>query len=250
MTVLFRVCSAVAALAVATAVAVAATQAGDALIVMAAVWAFASLSVTIVGVAGLRAAPRHPVAWILLVSGTLLPLAIAGFVYSRAAYEHGADLPVPQWAGWLDGWPWAASLCLIPTVGLLLFPDGRLPGARWRWAARAGLALVALLGLSALLGGDLLDYPGRANPTGLPGAAGDFASGAGVLIVFMAPLATVGAVSLHARPADPVVRFVRPAAWLMAASWWSCLAIGFAGGNTLDALPVEGVGIVALGVTC
>src|SRR4051812_46282525 len=156
ITTVTRAGSAAAALAAGVAVVVAATQPGDALIVMAAVWAVAALSITIVGSAGVRAAPRHPVAWILLVAGTFLPIAIAGFVYARAAYEHGADLPGARLAGWLDGWPWTPGMCLVPTVGQMLFPDGRLPSARWRWPAVAAAALAVILGLSALLGGDLL----------------------------------------------------------------------------------------------
>jgi two-component system, NarL family, sensor kinase len=250
ITTVTRFASAVATLAAGVAVAVAATQAQDPLIVLAGVWAVCALSVTIVGTAGVRSAPRHPVAWILLVAGTFLPVAIAGFVYARAVYEHGADLPGARVAGWLDGWPWVPGLCLVPTVGLMLFPDGRLPTPRWRWPARASVALAVVLGLSILLGAHLLDYPDRANPTGLPGAAGDVANGLGALTALMAPLATLGALSLRSRPADPVVRMVRPAAWLMAASWWSCIAIGAAGGETVDAIPAEGVGILALGVTC
>jgi hypothetical protein len=130
VTTLTRASSALAALAVTVSVVVAATQPRDALMLMVAVWAVATLSVTIVGSAAVRAAPRHPVAWILFAAGTFLPLAIAGFVYSPAAYEHGADLPGAQWAGWLDGWPWAPGLCLVPTIGLMLFPDGRLPSPR------------------------------------------------------------------------------------------------------------------------
>ena len=250
MRALAQVCSLIAAVAAVTAVGVAVSQPGDALIVLPAVWAVATLPVTIVGGAGVRAAPRHPVAWILLAAGTFLPVAVAGFVYSRAAYEHGADLPAAQWAGWLDGWPWALGLCVIPTVGVMLFPGGRLPSPRWRWVAGASVVVIAILGLSALFSDELLDYPGRGNPTGLPGAAGDVASGLGGLVVFMAPLATLGALSLRSRPDEPVVRLVRPAAWLMALSWWSCMAIGMAGADTLAALPAEGVGIAALGVTC
>jgi signal transduction histidine kinase len=193
MRALAQVCSLIAAVAAVTAVGVAVSQPGDALIVLPAVWAVATLPVTIVGGAGVRAAPRHPVAWILLAAGTFLPVAVAGFVYSRAAYEHGADLPAAQWAGWLDGWPWALGLCVIPTVGVMLFPGGRLPSPRWRWVAGASVVVIAILGLSALFSDELLDYPGRGNPTGLPGAAGDVASGLGGLVVFMAPLATLGA---------------------------------------------------------
>src|SRR6201995_1862794 len=166
MRTLTRACLAVAGLSAAAAVAAAAAHPADALSVLVAAWAVAVLSVTLVGAAAVRAAPRHPVAWILLAAGTLLPPAIAGFVAARAAYVHGVGIPAARWAGWLDGWPWAPGLCLVPTGGLLRSPAGRLPPPRWRWVERVAIATVVALFGATLLERHLLDYPHRLNPTG------------------------------------------------------------------------------------
>jgi two-component system NarL family sensor kinase len=214
------------------------------------------LALPIVGAAAVRAMPRNLVGWILLAAGLALPLAIGAYLYSAAAFDGGADLPGARWAGWLDGWPWVPALAVIPTVGLLLFPDGTLPGRRWRPALWLGYAVIAGLSLSMLFSPHLLDYPDQPNPTGLPGVAGAAADGLFGLIALVAPLSTLSALSLwvrRRRTADParaqVLGLVTPAAWLVAASWWGCAVITSVGGDDIDALPVEALAMLALAVT-
>ena len=68
------------------------------------------------------------VGWLLLASGVALPLATAADIYAGAAFTRG--LPAAQWAGSPHGWPWVPAVVLVPTVGVLLYPDGRLPPRR------------------------------------------------------------------------------------------------------------------------
>lgn len=221
-----------------------------------AVLAVALLTVSVVGAAAVRAAPRNAVSWILLAAGASLPLAIAAYCYGRAAFDDGHDLPLARLAGWLDGWPWVPAMLLVPTFGILLFPDGRLPSPRWRvlWALELLLAVALALGL--VFSDSLLDWGEVDNPTGLPGAAGEVAHGLFLTILLVAPLSTASAIALtrRLRTADEqtaaVVRGVLPAAWLIVASWWGCWVVGIAGGGTINALPVEAVGMLALAVTC
>jgi hypothetical protein len=59
------------------------------------------------------------------------------------------------------------SFALVPVV-ILLFPDGRVPGRRWRWAARAYAGLVAfVLALTlAVPAVALASHTVRMSPTG------------------------------------------------------------------------------------
>jgi len=246
---------AAAVLAVAT-VAVAVVYRHDALGVTMAIIVPVLLAVPIVGGAAVRAAPANPMGWILLAAGVALPLAIGAYLYSAAVYLGGADLPAAQWAGWLDGWPWVPALALVPTLGLLLFPDGRLPGRRWH-----PLLWVCCGVLGALLGGllfapNLLDYPDRPNPTALPGVAGSVAEALFGAIALMAPLSTLAVLSLRRRKRRcddyrqrQALILVSPAAWLIAASWWAALLVTVTGGASVNALPIEAIGMVALAVT-
>lgn len=249
--------TALAVLGAAVAVLTAATQHDDAFAVLLAVLAVAVLAVPVVGAAAVRTSPRNPVSWILLAAGTTLPVALAAYVYGRAAFDNGHDLPAARLAGWLDGWPWVPAMLLVPTFGILLFPDGRLPSPRWRPLLVLNVVLAVTLSVSTLFSTGLLDWPDIDNPTGLPGTAGEVASGLMVAILLVAPLSTLSAVALTLRlkhTTDPrtrdVLRSVLPAAWLIVASWWGCVAIGVAGGGTISALPAEAVGMLALGVGC
>ena len=137
------------------------------------------LPVPVVAAAIVRSQPGNPVGWILAGSGLALPLAASAALYARAGYAATPPLPGTAWAGWLDGWPWTFALTTVPTLGLLLFPTGRLPSRRWRpvlWLC--WIMLVTQL-VSALFGTHLLDFPLQPNPTALPGTAGEVAEALG-----------------------------------------------------------------------
>lgn len=102
------------------------------------------------GVVVLRLRPRHPLGWILAVSGvgwtlsalagpaTLLALDAGATTSAAIAYQFSA-----RWGSFL-------LLCLPAT--LLLFPDGRLPQARrWRTASLVSLASTAMLPVTLLV---------------------------------------------------------------------------------------------------
>ncbi|HXP58643.1 MAG TPA: histidine kinase [Streptosporangiaceae bacterium] len=84
--------------------------------------------------------PGNPIGWLFLAAG----LGMASTAVSGPLLALGAQ------RGWsqgvlraLDtvgayGWPWTIALFL--PLALILFPDGRLPGRRWRWLIWATLA--------------------------------------------------------------------------------------------------------------
>ena len=243
----------VAVVASLAAVAVAVATYDDPIVVGLGLLSVLALSVVIVGSAAIRAAPRNAVSWILLAAGVALPVAMAAFGYARAAYVDGVDLPGASVAAWLDGWPWIPAMLLVPTIGVLLFPDGRLPSPRWRPLLVIQIVLAGVLLLATLFEEHSLDYSDRDNLTALPGSLGDVATGAVVSIALVAPLAVLSAVAFEQRrrAADgTTLDTVRLAVWTIAGSWVACLVIGAAGGDTLAALPAEAVGMAALGVSC
>ena len=229
----------------------------DPLAVLLAVEAVTMLPLVIVGATAVRAAPGNILGWLLLVSGAFMPIGIAGFLYGRAAFEIGHDLPGASFAAWLDGWPWVPAQLAVGLFAPLLFPDGRLPSKRWRVLVGLDLAVCAALLFSTLFDPGLLDWPEVGNPTGLPGPVGDLAHSLMAAIVLVAPLTLAGAVAFEVRArrltgaaVTSAVRLVRPAVWLLVISWWSCIALGAAGADTLYALPLESLGMAAVGVTC
>jgi two-component system, NarL family, sensor kinase len=93
--------------------------------------------------------PRNPVGWLFLTGG----IAYATSAAAIQLVGFGAE------AGWNAGllrlgasafelaWPLAIGLCL--PMALLLFPDGRPPGRRWRWLIWAIAAEAVLFELMA-----------------------------------------------------------------------------------------------------
>jgi signal transduction histidine kinase len=215
------------------------------------------LPVTLVGAAAVRAAAGRSVGWLLLSGGVALPLASAAYIYAGAAFTRG--LPAAQWAGWLDGWPWVPAVVLVPTVGVLLYPDGRLPSRRWLPVLVIDVLVAVCLLLWTVLGTDLIDFPHRANPTALPGTAGRAISAVFIVIALVAPLTTASAVAVTLRwrrhrgtPTGRALGLAVPAAWVCALSWWSCVAVTSTLGNSesVVAAPFESAGMLAVAIAC
>ena len=93
--------------------------------------------------------PGHPVGWILAAAGLLAAVDFVSFEYGLAAADH-RDLPAGAYAAWPQQWIWVPFIALIAVYLPLVFPDGRLPGPRWRpvgWAA-GGFMAIAVTGLA------------------------------------------------------------------------------------------------------
>jgi hypothetical protein len=98
------------------------------------------------GVAGLLVAWRKPgnvIGWLMLGAAAFGAASESASFYMVADYGlHGGQLPF----GWLavlaqPGW----APCIVATgLIVLLFPDGRLPGPRWRWFVGGYLAVGAV----------------------------------------------------------------------------------------------------------
>ena len=87
--------------------------------------------------------PANPIGWLLLGAVGFLVLSGAAGAYAVADYRlrHGG-LPL-GWVAVLLQPGWAPAIALVG-LSVLLFPDGRLPSPRWRWALWAYLAVAGL----------------------------------------------------------------------------------------------------------
>jgi hypothetical protein len=94
----------------------------------------------------------HRVGWILLAMGFAQAIAQTANAYAwLSVNRHGGDLSGTALATWVFSFAWMPDFALGPYL-LLLFPNGRLPGPRWRPAAWAGgVAMAALIAACAVL---------------------------------------------------------------------------------------------------
>ncbi len=84
--------------------------------------------------------PRNPIGWMFLASGAGIVVGIFATEYVGRAVYAGMSLPGVVLVDWLSSWAgcWPSALMVIGVP--LLFPDGQLPGPRWRpvaWVAGA-----------------------------------------------------------------------------------------------------------------
>ena len=94
--------------------------------------------------------PEHPVGWLFCAIGLLAAVDHFCGEYATYALTPGQPEPLPagQAAAWIRSWVWSVTGGLGVFL-LLLFPDGRMPGVRWRYLAWLN-AVVAVVGAIAL----------------------------------------------------------------------------------------------------
>jgi hypothetical protein len=143
--------------------------------------------------------PGHPVGWIFAAAGMVEAVDFATFEYGLAA-SAGRGLPAGEYVGWPQLWIWVPFITLITVYLFLLFPDGRLPGPRWRlvsWAA-GGFSVVAIAGLGFTAGSERPNLPALSNPFGVTPAVLPFDAGVAGLAGLLCCV-VVSAWSLFAR---------------------------------------------------
>jgi hypothetical protein len=94
--------------------------------------------------------PRNPIGWLFLAFAVVAAFAASADRYaSYALVERPSSLPGGDWAAWLASGIWHPAFGFF-VFAFLLFPDGRLPSARWRpvaWIAAANYLVGGVIGL-------------------------------------------------------------------------------------------------------
>ena len=108
-----------------------------------------AVSFSIVGAIIASRRSGHPVGWLFCAIGLLAAADhFCGEYATYALSEQPHPLPAGEAAAWIRSWVWSVTGGLGVFL-LLLFPDGRMPGVRWRYLAWLN-AVVAVLGAIAL----------------------------------------------------------------------------------------------------
>ena len=136
----------------------------------------ASVAAAAVGALVVTRRPAQPVGWLLLAIGVLPAIQVASRTEARRSVADGTVDVHTAALGWLASWMFFAWLVLLFVVLPLTFPDGRLPGPRWRPVAWGAWTLAVLVALYAFAPGPLDLTDGEAfpvdNPLGVPAVGG------------------------------------------------------------------------------
>jgi hypothetical protein len=139
--------------------------------------------------------PESPIGWLFCAIGLIF--GVSHFSAEYAAYAllvPSRSLPAGETFAWLTSWVWVFGLGLIVFLDLL-FPNGWLPSARWRWFARfTAIVLLPAAILGALSPGLILSST-LINPLGIEGLP----NASRAIEAFMYALVVVGASSMLAR---------------------------------------------------
>jgi signal transduction histidine kinase len=199
--------------------------------------------------------PSNPVGWIFLASGVALAVFAFSGSYAYQALSQGAtDLPAGRAFGWMAGWSRVYTVPLVASFGVLLFPDGHLPGRRWRVVAALAALMLTVLTVGRMFGTDLYDWP-QPDPLALPWGLDALASSVqGLGLLLMLPVSALAALSLIGRTRrtggdlEPAMRLASAAAALIAVSYLGCLVYSLSGGDAINVAAVEACTVVVLAV--
>ena len=146
--------------------------------------------------------PGHAIGWIFNLSGLATAVAVVLAAYGELSLVPGSSLQAGELARGVSHVLIQSGLFIPLTLGLLLFPDGRLPSRRW-WPAAAA----AFLGLVLRLVGDT--SPATSSSVLDIGDVG-------VLFTVASALAGLAALAVRWRRAGPVLR--QQIKWMAAAA--------------------------------
>ena len=145
--------------------------------------------------------PANPIGWIFL--GVAVTVGLGGLAGSYADYwtsgEGGSD-GLGKLAAWYASSSWIPWVLIPATFLLLLFPDGKLPGSRWRpvaWSAGIGIGLLLVTAL--LTPGPLEDYKHVQNPYGVHTGIIDPLGGLAFLLVAIGIFGSIASLVLRYR---------------------------------------------------
>ncbi len=161
----------------------------------------ASLAFATVGAMVAARVPENPIGWIFCLTGLILGLAdFANQFADQMLFIASDPWPGGRTAAWLQQLGLAPAFGLLG-LALLLFPDGRLPSARWRpvlWLALVGIGLMVAGG--TLGPGPLVEpFESATNPVGIPGTRGLMDALAGFGFLFTVASIALACFGLRAR---------------------------------------------------
>ncbi len=155
------------------------------------------LSVATVGALIVSRHPRHRVGWIFVVFAIYLAVAEIAEGYGFLATDLG--LAGGDYGTWVINWSWAGEVAVWAVVAAI-FPDGSVPGRRWRWIPWTAAVSALLTASGVALGSETnQNYQSGSNPFLVEGPLPNLLLNGGSALLLISVLGGTGAlvVRLH-----------------------------------------------------
>jgi signal transduction histidine kinase len=160
--------------------------------------AFVIGTIAVVGAIVSLTVPANLVGWLLLAGagswGAGVGLTEAGI---RGVVNDPGSVPAAGYLAAVGPAVTAAGVLVLVVAIPVVFPDGRLPGQRWRWLGWCSLAAIGCLFLGNILSPHTNEarLAGWQSPLGLPGRYAGIADAMSGVAVFLCVITAGGAVS-------------------------------------------------------
>ena len=126
----------------------------------------------VVGALIVHSQVRNPVGWLLITVGVMWALGLSMSVYAEYGIRgNPGSVPAPALVNALGIWTWIPAVGLMAIFVPLLFPDGHLPSARWRWLPWLAGVVMLVLSIASVLSPSAFDdssLEGVTNPLAAP----------------------------------------------------------------------------------
>ena len=194
-----------------------------------------AVSFSIIGAIIASRLPANPLGWLFCAAACIIAVAYLSAEYAIYALVSRPDsLPAGEALAWLASWAWIPSIgCIV--LSLLLFPNGELPGSRWRWLAWLSV-LVTIAGAVwvALSPGAIVNLGSIRNPLGIESLPGGYKPVQTIMfaLLFVAAVSTLG---LRLRRARGIEH--------QQIKWPAYTAVVAAGGSVLTETISEAIGL-------
>ena len=152
---------------------------------------------------------RNRVGWILLGAG--LGLGIQAFCAAYAEYglsDRPGVLPAVSILAWVSDIIWLPQLLMATMFLFLLFPDGRVPSAPWRFVIYFGIAGALLNEAGIVFESEVYGYPGVQAPFAglIPQSFLELLSSIGALLLLPTILLALASLFVRYRSSGTVAR--------------------------------------------
>jgi hypothetical protein len=119
-----------------------------------------------------RRRPANRIAWVLAAGGLLIVLAFSGFAVGAMRYvQHGPADAVGGWFAIVGATALGPALLVAVPLLAILFPDGTLPGPRWRVPVVVVTGLIVASSVIVLIQPGPVEVDLPVNPLGVPSPA-------------------------------------------------------------------------------